>query len=150
MPAATRTSRYILSDSAPAPDVALLAHGRLEGRTSTKRNRRRPAQKRISPRFLTLWRPPVGFPMTILRCDPGDELRQLILPPGRAQNNSAVSVRSEEHAISVPKACLFGDRERNPHSQAVPPFRNCRFIRHSIYFEYTSDFPSGPPIGTQR
>ena len=130
MPAATQTSRCTVSDSGPAPGVALLAHGQLEGRRSTKRNRRRPVQRRTSPGFLTLWRPPVGFPMTILRCDAGDEFRQLILPLNRAQNNTALSVQGQCHRIPLPKACLFGDRERNSHSQTVPPFRDRRLIRH--------------------
>jgi len=142
MPAAAQTSRYIFSDSVPAPDVALLAHGPLEDRTSTKRNRRRPVRRRTSPGFLTLGRPPLGFAMTVLRCDPGNELRQLVLPPSWAQNNPAVSVQGQCHGISLPKACLFGDCERNAHSQTVPPFRNRGFNRHGIYFEYTCDLPS--------
>lgn len=135
------------SDSVPAPDVGLPAHGQLEGRTSTRRNRRCPVQRRTSPGFLTPWRPPVGFPMPVLRCDPGDEFRQRILPPNWAQNNAALSVQGQCHGISFPKACLFGNRERNAHGQTVPPFRNCGFTRHGIYFEYTSIAPQdGRPI----
>ena len=75
--------------------------------------------------------------MTVLGCDPGDELPQLILPPDWAQNNTAVSVQGQCHSISLPEACLFGDCERNSHSQTIPPFGNRGFIGHGIYFEYT-------------
>jgi len=52
--------------------------------------------------------------MTVLGCDSGDELRQLILPPDWAQNNTAVSVQGQYHSISLPKAGLFGNLEWTP------------------------------------
>src|SRR4051794_14059551 len=79
--------------------------------------------------------------MTVLRCDAGDEFGQLILPSDWAQNHTAVSVKGQCYRISLAKACLFGDGERNSHSQTVAPFRNRGFIRHGVYIEYTSNCP---------
>src|SRR2546430_876939 len=86
--------------------------------------------KWASPGFLTLGPSPVCFPMTVPGRDPRDEVRQFVLSPSRAQDDAPFPVEGERHAISFPEAGLFGDRERDPDRQAVPPFRNRGFISH--------------------
>src|ERR1039457_5310777 len=125
-----RILRCIFSDSARALGAALPAHARLEGRTSTKQNHRPPVQRRPLPGFLALWLSPVCFPVTILGCDPCDEFRQFVPPPGWAQDDAAIAVEIQRHTISLTEAGLFSDRQRNPDGQTVPPFRNRGFISH--------------------
>jgi hypothetical protein len=62
--------------------------------------------------------------------DPRDEIRQFVLSPSRPQNDAAVLVDSERYAISFTEARLPGYCQRNPDSQAVPPFRNHGFVSH--------------------
>src|ERR1017187_2393818 len=129
-PAPGRISRCIFAVSAPVPGAAPPVRGRLEGRTSTRQNHRPPAQRRPSPGFLALSLAPVCFPVTIPGCDPGDEFRQFVPSPGRAQDDAAAAVESKRHTISLAEAGLFGDRQWNPDGQTVPPFRNRGFILH--------------------
>ena len=68
--------------------------------------------------------------MTILGRDLGNEFRQFVPSPGWAQDNAAVTVEGQRHRVSLTEAGLLGDRQRNPDSQAVPPFRNRGFILH--------------------
>src|SRR6266545_4070066 len=110
------------SDSAPAPGGVRPARGRLGGRTLTKRNRRCPVQRRPSPGFLTLWLTPLCFPVTILGSDPSDEVGQLVPSPCWAQDDAAVLVDGQGYTISLTEARLPGYRQRNPDSQAIPPF----------------------------
>src|ERR1017187_7364005 len=130
MPAPGRISRCIFSVSAPVPGAAPPARGRLEGRTSTRQNRRPPVHRGPSPGFLALRLAPVCFPVTIPGCDPGDQFRQFGPSPGRTQDDDALAVESQRYTISLPEAGLSGDRQRNPDGQAVPPFRDLGFILH--------------------
>src|ERR1700693_4306411 len=59
-----------------------------------------------------------------------DQFRQFVLPPGWAQDDTAVAVKSQRQPVSFVEARRFGDRLRNPDRQAVPPFGNRGFISH--------------------
>jgi hypothetical protein len=69
--------------------------------------------------------------MTVPGRDPGDELRQLVTPPGWAQDDAAVTVEGQRNAVSFTDAGLFGYRKGNSDSEAVPPLRNGRYIAHA-------------------
>src|ERR1035437_3097323 len=118
------------SVSAPVPGAAPPARGRLAGRTSTRQNHRPPVQRRPSPGFLALRLAPVCFPVTIFGSDPGDEFRQFVPSPRRAQDDAAIAVESQRDTISLTEAGLSGDHQRNPDGQTVAPFRNPGFILH--------------------
>src|ERR1039458_10025572 len=125
-----RILRCIFSGSAPMLGAGLPAPGPLEGRTSTRQNRRLPVQRQPSPGFLALRPSPVCLPVTIPGRDPSDEFCQFVPSPGRAQDDAAIPVESQRDTVSFAEACLFGYRQRNPDSQTVPPFRNRGFISH--------------------
>src|ERR1035438_3064078 len=93
---------------------------------------------RRSPDFLALGPSPIRLTMTILRCDARNQFRQVVFPASRAQDDGAIGIQGERHAVSFAQTGLFGDRLGNKHGEAVSPFRNSCVIWHWIYFEYTS------------
>src|ERR1035437_4225680 len=99
----------MFADSAPVLGASPPAHGRLEGRTSTRRDRRLPAQRQLSPGFPALWLSPVCFPVTIPGGDPGNKLREFVPSPGWAQDDAAVAVEGQRHTVSLTEAGLSGD-----------------------------------------